>query len=286
MAQPGFRARTHPLLPLVLLPFLAFGAACPQVAPQRPAPGLTGTSWQLVRFEGGDGTMLTPDDKGKYTIAFGTNGRVSVRIDCNRGNGTWRSAGSNHLEFGPLALTRVICPPGSLHDRIVRHWPFVRSYVIRDGHLFLSLMADGGIYEYEPTSRPSEASLEKTYWKLTNLAGGLVTPQREPHFILHPANGSVTGSGGCNRLTGRYELKGDRISFSRVASTMMACIHGTNTEQLFLRALGRVNRWRIRGQQLELFDLAGTPVAHFEAFFPDTGTERDGTIPARMVNAP
>jgi para-nitrobenzyl esterase len=27
---------------------------------------------------------------------------------------------------------------------------YVRSYVIRNGHLFLSLMADGGIYEFEP----------------------------------------------------------------------------------------------------------------------------------------
>jgi hypothetical protein len=30
-------------------------------------------------------------------------------------------------------------------------WEFVRSYIIKDGHLFLALMADGGIYEFEPT---------------------------------------------------------------------------------------------------------------------------------------
>jgi len=32
----------------------------------------------------------------------------------------------------------------------------VRSYMIKDGHLFLSLMADGGTYEFEPIrkSRP------------------------------------------------------------------------------------------------------------------------------------
>jgi para-nitrobenzyl esterase len=125
-----------------------------QPAPQQPAAQaateLGGTSWQLVKFEGGDGTLLTPDDKSKYTIAFGTDGRVSVRIDCNRGSGTYASTQPPQLEFGPLALTRVACPPGSLHDQIVRQWPFVRSYVMRDGHLFLSLMADGGIYEFEP----------------------------------------------------------------------------------------------------------------------------------------
>ena len=48
--------------------------------------------------------------------------------------------------------TRMQCPEGSLHDRIVKQWPFVRSYAIRNGHLHLSLMADGGNYEFEPLS--------------------------------------------------------------------------------------------------------------------------------------
>jgi heat shock protein HslJ len=112
---------------------------------------LAGTSWRLVEFEGGDDTLLVPDDRGKYTIAFGTDGRVSIRVDCNRGAGTWSSEGPSQLSFGPLALTRAMCPPGSMHDRIVRDWEYVRSYVLDGGHLFLSLMADGGIYEYEPT---------------------------------------------------------------------------------------------------------------------------------------
>jgi len=43
-----------------------------------------------------------------------------------------------------------MCPPGSLHDQIVKQLPHVRSYVMKDGRLFLSLMADGGIYEFEP----------------------------------------------------------------------------------------------------------------------------------------
>lgn len=111
---------------------------------------LVGTSWQLVRFQGSDGTTLTPDDGVKYTIAFHADGSLAVRIDCNRGRSSWKSAGPNQLEFGPLALTRAMCPPGSMHDRIVTHWPYFRSYVTKDGHLFLALMADGGIYEFQP----------------------------------------------------------------------------------------------------------------------------------------
>ena len=121
---------------------------------QDTAAGLGGTAWQLVKFQGSDDKTLTPDDKAKYTITFGTDGGVSARIDCNRGRGTWKPSGPNQLQFGPLALTRAMCPPGSLHDRIAKDWELIRSYTIRDGHLFLALMADGGIYEFEPLAVP------------------------------------------------------------------------------------------------------------------------------------
>jgi para-nitrobenzyl esterase len=139
------RSRLFAALTLALL-----CGACPQSPRQDTAPSLGGTSWQLVKFQGSDSKTLTPDDRAKYTIAFGADGRVSARIDCNRGTGTWKSSGANQLQFGALATSRAMCPPGSLYDRIVKDWEFVRSYTIKNGHLFLSLMADGGIYEFEP----------------------------------------------------------------------------------------------------------------------------------------
>jgi heat shock protein HslJ len=129
---------------------LAAFAALAQPSGSSPSLALAGTSWQLVKFQGSDDTTLAPDDRAKYTIAFGAAGRLTARVDCNRGRGTWKSSGSSQIVFGPLALTRAMCPPGSLHDHIVKQWANIRSFVIRDGHLFLSLMADGGIYEFEP----------------------------------------------------------------------------------------------------------------------------------------
>jgi len=134
---------------LILLVSLA-AFACAQAQPQSAVPALGGTSWQLVKFQGGDGAVLTPDDRSKYTLAFAADGVVNARIDCNRGRGGWKSAGPSQIEFGPMAITRAMCPPGSLHDQIVKQLPHVRSYVMKDGRLFLSLMADGGIYEFEP----------------------------------------------------------------------------------------------------------------------------------------
>jgi para-nitrobenzyl esterase len=146
-----------PRLSIACLALVA-GLGCAQSIKQTtgatPDP-LAGTSWQLVRFQGGDDSVLTPDDRTKYTIALDADGSVAVRVDCNRGRGTWTSSGPNQLQFGPLALTRALCPPGSLHDQIVRQWGNIRSYVLKGGRLFLSLMADGGIYEFEPAARPN-----------------------------------------------------------------------------------------------------------------------------------
>ena len=137
---------------VVLVAALLAGCAGPLPPPPSPAPSLGGTTWQLVRFKGSDDTVVTLEDPSQYTLAFARDGSFTARIDCNRARGTWTSAAPGQVELGPLALTRAMCPPGSLHDRMVRHLSMVRSYIIRDGRLFLSLMADGGIYEFGPSA--------------------------------------------------------------------------------------------------------------------------------------
>lgn len=121
-------------------------------APQQGVPaGLAGVIWQLVKFQGGDGKVLTPAGE-KYTLEFGADGRVRARIACNRGMGSFKTDGNSQIEFGPMAVTRAMCPPGAMdmHDQVLKQLSNIRSYVIKDGRLFLSLMADAGIYEFEP----------------------------------------------------------------------------------------------------------------------------------------
>jgi heat shock protein HslJ len=113
----------------------------------------------------------------------------------------------------------------------------------------------------------SDEPLENSYWKLTQLNGAAVVVaerQREPHFILHPESGRVTGSGGCNRITGNYRLDGDRLSFGSLASTMMSCHEGMEAERSFLAALQKGGRARIAGQRLELLD-GSQILARFDA---------------------
>ena len=109
--------------------------------------------------------------------------------------------------------------------------------------------------------------LEKTGWRLIRLGRAAVKGDdlhRAPQISLDPVSHRASGSGGCNRIMGGYELKGDKLTFARMASTMMACPDGMETEQKFLKALGQVKRWKIAERRLELMDGSGKVVAVFE----------------------
>lgn len=75
---------------------------------------------------------------------------MRVHADCNLGTGSWTSESAGQLQFGLIAVTHALCPPDSLHDSYMAQFPWVRSYVMKDGHLFLATMADGSIIEFEP----------------------------------------------------------------------------------------------------------------------------------------
>jgi hypothetical protein len=48
-----------------------------------------------------------------------------------------------------------MCPPGSLPDRIVKDWGFVRSYVIEDSHLFYQTQPPMALVERVGRARPA-----------------------------------------------------------------------------------------------------------------------------------
>jgi heat shock protein HslJ len=160
------RTRLARLL-LVALAATAFSCSRNQsaVATTPPAPGaggpaLAGSSWRLVEFRSSDDAIgvVRPDDPSKYTMALGTDGRVSMRLNCNRANGPWSakpaSEDNGSFSFGNLAMTRALCAPPSLDAQIARDAAYVRTYLLRGGNLYLNLMADGGTYVWAPDVAP------------------------------------------------------------------------------------------------------------------------------------
>ena len=119
-----------------------------------------------------------------------------------------------------------------------------------------------------PPTATSTATLVNTYWKLVRLDGEAVEvkdDQREPYFVLHSEEQRVGGYSGCNRLTGSYAASEDSLTFSQMGGTMMACAEGMELERAFLDALGKVARFRIEGETLEVFDASGASLALFES---------------------
>jgi heat shock protein HslJ len=60
-------------------------------------------------------------------------------------------------------------------------------------------------------------------------------PEKDVYFVLNSENHRVSGSGGCNRLTGGLS-------------------QGMDVEKAFLQMLGEVSTWKIAGHRLELFN--------------------------------
>lgn len=111
------------------------------------------------------------------------------------------------------------------------------------------------------------APLENTDWTLVALRGKALEPaasQRPPELVLQSSQRRLAGSGGCNRLAGRYALEGDRLTLGQAASARVACPHGMAQEQAYLDALAAVARWRIDNQRLALLDARGSVLAEFE----------------------
>lgn len=80
---------------------------------------------------------------------------------------------------------------------------------------------------------------------------------------LFSSDGTLSGSGGCNNYTTRFELEGDQLTVAGpIASTMMFCETGMNQEGVFLAALESAGR------------IAFTAEGRLEVFYEVSGAER------------
>ncbi len=101
-------------------------------------------------------------------------------------------------------------------------------------------------------------TLENVQWTLLQIDGEAVktSSRGTPTMSLASKDRRMSGFAGCNRMMSGYELDGEALKFSGMATTRMACIDVTPEEPL-LRALGATTRWKVTGNTLELFDASG-----------------------------
>jgi len=83
----------------------------------------------------------------RYTLELQPGGVALVRADCNRGRGSYEIS-EGRIKFGPIATTRMACPPGSLDSRYLKDLQRATIFFVEGGKLFFDLPADSGTMRF------------------------------------------------------------------------------------------------------------------------------------------
>ena len=182
---------------------------------------LADTQWRLMEFQSMDDAtgIKRPSDPSLYTMRLNRDGTVTMRLNCNRANGKWSAEPgsdgvSGRFQFGPLAATRALCPPPSMDEQIVSDARHVRGYLLKDARLYLSLMADAGIYAWEPNPGASSAAAVPAApegggprnWEVTGVSRALnlrEQPSTKARIVAGYPPGTILHNLGCRRAEGR-----------------------------------------------------------------------------------
>lgn len=135
--------------------------------------------------------------------------------------------------------------------------PFFARPVLATLFLGAALAGCGsGISLDEPIEGPA--------WRLVQLGNEPVAPGGEAQVQFDRSSGRLSGSGGCNRVSGSFTRSGINLRIGQLASTRMACADPVRaaTEAQFISALQNTASYRLAGPgRLALLDASGRTVA-------------------------
>jgi heat shock protein HslJ len=219
--------------------------------------GLTGRDWLLEAIV--EPALAVP--AGIRATARFEEGRVAGSTGCNRYHGAAVSGAAGKLRLGPLATTMRACPD----DRMVIEGAFlvaldrVRAFRLAGQTLELRDGEGGALLRFVAEA-PLE--LEDVDWSadgVNNGRGGVASLVAGSRITARLAAGRISGSDGCNRYMGPYQVDVDGIRIGPLAGTRMACLDPAVSEQAasYLAALERVSRFAIVDRRLELRDHDG-----------------------------
>jgi len=110
----------------------------------------------------------------------------------------------------------------------------------------------------DPGARPAvdPKPILDVNWTAEEIAGLAVTPGESSLSIASDMRAG--GRGGCNSYFTQAQLSNDRLAFSAVAATRMACAEAVMAQEaVFFDALTATRFWRLDGEKLALLDAGG-----------------------------
>jgi heat shock protein HslJ len=253
---------------LVALPLVVTMAACAKS--QSSGSGgsdpsaLTGTVWKLT-----DQSMasLVHDvwPGSQITIEF-NGGQVSGVSACNQYGGSYTADSDGSLTFGSFHSTAMACIPavGALEHFYIEALGKVTHFSV-DGTL--ELTGTGKPLTFDRAPPVQSVQLVGTHWTLTSIVSGTSAssvPDGVQATLVLDADGTASGSGGCNTFHGSYQTSGNELTFGPPASTRKACADDVmSVEQTYLAALQSASSYTIAGNALTVDDSSGDPVLEF-----------------------
>ena len=213
--------------------------ASPSPTPPATAPAvaatLIGDPWQLASLRGADQTGSAA------FLQFGDDGRVGGSGGCNTIGGSFTTEGGKLTFGGDFVSTMMACEESIMktEQELLAALPQVAGYAITGGRLVLSDAAGTEV----ATFAVLDQGLAGTSWVVTGVLSGdaVSSPIMGTDLTVNfGADGTVSGSGGCNQFTGGYTVTDGVLQVGPLASTMMACETPAGTmeqEAAFLKAL-------------------------------------------------
>lgn len=121
------------------------------------------------------------------------------------------------------------------------------------------------------TSVSLDQPIEARTWRLASIDSQPVIPSDDPRqaaqIVFDGGTQRVSGSGGCNRITGSFQRNGAQLKIGPLASTRMACLDPSRgqLETRFLAALQATTSYSIAGNELILLDARGQTLAKLDS---------------------
>ena len=112
--------------------------------------------------------------------------------------------------------------------------------------------------------------IEARTWRLASIDAQPVIPSQDPNqsaqVMFDGGTRRVSGSGGCNRISGSYQRTGAQLKIGPLVSTRMACLDAGRgqLETRFLAALQATTNYSIAGNELILLDDRGQTLAKLD----------------------
>jgi heat shock protein HslJ len=219
-------------------------------APADPA-ALVGTAWILDSLGG-----AAPLEGTNVLLEFLTPDRAAGSDGCNRFTITYLADGDS-IAFQPGAAgTMMACPEPIMAQASAYFEALVSAatWAVADGMLTLADASGAPVLVFR--AQPTE--LAGTAWQVTAYNNGqqaVVSPILGTTLTLvFGADGSLSGSAGCNNFMTSYAVTGGQVAVEPPAATRMMCAEPEGVmeqEAAFLAALASAATYTIRGDLLE-----------------------------------